>query len=90
MSIRDCQLVELQFESICSDLVFFLHRSTCDYPFFRHATKKIPIEVQGGEQWTGEKKYNVPCTMYQVRSMDSKPHFTTIRLSSVDGQPLTL
>ena len=64
MSILDCQLVELQFESICSEIDFFLLRNLCFYLLICQASKKKPVEVQGGELWTGEKKYNVPCTMY--------------------------
>ena len=55
MSILNCQLVELQFESICSEIDFSLLRNLCFYPLICHASKKKPVEVQGGEQWTAEK-----------------------------------
>ena len=64
MSILDCQLVELQFESICSEIDFSLLRNLCFYPLICHASKKKPVEIQGGEQWTAEKKYNVPSMKY--------------------------
>jgi hypothetical protein len=44
--------VQLQFESICSDIDFFLPRNIHDFMLFLHASKKMVIEIQGIEQWT--------------------------------------
>jgi hypothetical protein len=52
MSLLYSKIVELQFESICSELDFFLPRNIHDYPLFLHASKKMAIEIQGSEQWT--------------------------------------
>ncbi|MEY3645292.1 MAG: hypothetical protein RLZZ207_1990 [Bacteroidota bacterium] len=75
MSILDCQLVELQFESICSDIDFFLRRSTCECPLFRYATKEYRLKFKEVNNGLMKKMSTVDgrqtiinCTKYQVLS----------------------
>ncbi len=69
MSILDCQLIELQFESICSNLDFFQQRNTCKHPLFRHATKeyRLSFNEESSELMKKSTMYHVQCTKYEVR-----------------------